>query len=369
MSKLKYHLIGVGIYTATVSFIDFGLNDNVNFSLFFNVLLHQVWVFYTVYAFLYFVFLKSPKKISLGIFFLLISLVVSYGFVYWYRYAQNPGKPIDLFTKKNLVTIITYYLHFSLYSIGYFFFERSLQNQRKAALHEKSIILTEKKNLENENKILLLQDEKATLNSKLFQSETNFLRAQINPHFLQNCLNFLYSDTRKTNPDAAEAILLLSELMRYSVADNSATGGMAMLEDELNQVESIININQLRFKESLNIVFIKDGNFLNKRIVPMILLTLVENLIKYGDLNDTHNPARINCTINEAENKVLFKTINKKAFAAATSSTGLGFKNIKERLTLIWKDSFTLTHEDANGFFTVHLVMPFINVKPVGTKN
>jgi LytS/YehU family sensor histidine kinase len=295
--------------------------------------------------------------------------VLSYGFLFLYRYAQNPGKPINLFDRRNLISLVTYYLHLSLYSIGYFFFERSLQNQRKAALHEKNIILTAKKNLENENKILLLQDEKATLNSKLFQSETNFLRAQINPHFLQNCLNFLYSDTRKTNPDAAEAILLLSELMRYSVADNSATGGMTMLEDELNQVQSLININQLRFKESLNIVFIKDGNISNKRIVPMILLTLVENLIKYADLNDSHNPARIHCSIDESQRKLIFTTVNKKAFSTSGASTGLGFKNIKERLTLIWNDSFTLTHDDANGFFTVHLVMPYVIFESRTTTN
>ncbi|MGF2413602.1 sensor histidine kinase [Ferruginibacter sp.] len=367
MSKLSKHLLGIAIYTLNVAIIDFVIDDSVKLPLFLIVLLEEIWIFYTVYFVLEYFFFK--KKYSKAGAILVFSVFVSYCFTQLYDVAVNQYRVVNYTNKDILVSLLTFYTRFSLYSLGYFFFERSLQNQRKAALQEKSIILTEKKNLENENKILLLQDEKATLNSKLFQSETNFLRAQINPHFLQNCLNFLYSDTRKTNPDAAEAILLLSELMRYSVADNSPTGGMTMLEDELNQVESIIKINQLRFKESLNIVFIKEGNVLNKRIVPMILLTLVENLIKYADLNDSHNPARIHCTVNEAENKVVFTTINKKAFAIATTSTGLGFKNIQERLALIWKDSFTLTHEDANGFFTVHLVMPFININPVSTKN
>lgn len=250
-----------------------------------------------------------------------------------------------------------------MYAVGYFFFERSLQNQRKAAAQEKGIIMSEKESLEKENKILQLLEEKASLNNKLFQSETNFLRAQINPHFLQNCLNFLYSDTRKTNPNAAEAILLLSDLMRYSVADNSTTGGMTMLEEELRQLNSVIQINQLRFKETLNIVFIKEGNIENKRIVPMVLLTLVENLIKYGDLKDVRNPANIQCNIIEADNKVRFTTFNKKAFTSTTHhSAGLGFKNIKERLSLIWSNNFLFEHKDENGFFTVTVTMPYINI-------
>jgi len=360
MSKLSQHLLGIAVYTLNVTFIDFVLADNVKLPFFLIVLCEQIWIFYTIYFFLVFCFIKKQYAKALVI--LLVSVLVSFGLTGLYEFAESKYKTVSYSLWDYWVNLLTFYTRFSLYSLGYFFFERSLINQRKAAQQEKSIILTQNKNLENENKILLLQEEKAKLNNQLFQSETNFLRAQINPHFLQNCLNFLYSDTRKTNPDAAEAILLLSDLMRYSVADNSNTGGMAMLEDELNQVGSIIKIHQLRFKESLNIVFIKEGDTAQKRVVPMILLTLVENLIKYADLNDSHNPARIQCNVKEHEKRVLFTTVNKKAFASAKTSSGLGFKNIRDRLTLIWGNDFTLDIADANGYFMVTLVMPYTDV-------
>jgi two-component system, LytTR family, sensor kinase len=198
-----------------------------------------------------------------------------------------------------------------------------------------------------------LQQSNALLKSQLLQSD---------PHFLQNCLNFIYSDTRKTNPNAADAVLLLSTIMRYSVADNAATGGMALLQDEINQVENIIQIHQLRFEQKLNIRFNKEGQFEHKQIVPMILLTLVENLIKYGDLNNNEHPGIIECSINEKEKKIFFSASNKKAYATEIISTGLGLKNIRERLSLIWKDNFTLQKEEMNDYYIVKLSMPYIKV-------
>jgi two-component system, LytTR family, sensor kinase len=208
-------------------------------------------------------------------------------------------------------------------------------------------------------KSLLLKKEIEQKEKVILQSELNFLRAQINPHFLQNCLNFIYSDTRKTNPDAADAVMLLSTIMRYSVADNTATGGMALLKDEISQVENILKMQQLRFKEQLHVNFTTAGQLGHKQIVPMILLTLVENLIKYGDLNHSDHPATINCTINEQEKNVYFTATNKKSYSNDIISTGLGLKNIRERLGLIWGNNFRLDKEEINNYYTVKLCMPY----------
>jgi two-component system, LytTR family, sensor kinase len=157
--------------------------------------------------------------------------------------------------------------------------------------------------------------------------------------------------------------MLLSTIMRYSVADNTATGGMTLLKDEISQVENVIQIHQLRFEQKLNISFNKEGQFEYKQIVPMILLTLVENLIKYGDLNDSQHPAKIDCRIDEKEKKVLFTTHNKKAYAVGVISTGLGLKNIRERLSLIWGDNFTLQKEETDDYYTVKLCMPYVEIQ------
>jgi two-component system, LytTR family, sensor kinase len=358
MSKLKHHLIGIAIYTAAVAFVDFVIDNRIEFRFFAITMLLELLVFYTFFALLYFIFLKPKRNFIAAFSILTVGILASLRIFEWYFYLKNGSEISD---SNNLPKTLNLYIRFSLYALGYFYFELSLLNQRKTLLSEKNIILTEKKNIESENKILLLQDDKAALENKLRQSDLNFLRAQINPHFLQNCLNFLYSDTRKTNEKAAEAILLLSNIMRYSVADNLATGGMAMLADEITQLTSVIQIHQLRFKEKLHIIFNKEGNFEQKQIPPMILLTLVENLIKYGDLNNNQHPAKIDCVVDKNKMKIYFSTTNKKSYTANTISTGVGLKNIRERLALIWENNFTLEKEETGDWYTVKLCMPYIN--------
>ncbi len=361
-TKLKNHILGIFVYAASVFFNDLIIGNQAKLKFVIIVLLIEIWVFYTFYVCLFFVFIKEKRSPYLSVLVFIISVLGTFSLLALYQYLKEPAQINKIFTRDYLSELISFHIHFSILALGYFYFERSLLNQRKSLLTEKNILLTEKKNIESENKILLLQDDKAALEIKLRQSDLNFLRAQINPHFLQNCLNFLYSDTRKTNPNAADAILLLSNIMRYSVADNSATGGMALLTDEINQVENVIQIHQLRFEKKLQIAFSKEGNYEHKQIAPMILLTLVENLIKYGDLNNNQHPAKIDCSINDKEKKVFFTTSNKKAYSTELISTGLGLKNVRERLSLIWGDNFTLEKEESENYYTVKLCMPYTDI-------
>lgn len=303
-------------------------------------------IFFYLNFFIFAAFLEQKRKkfffffLFLFFFFLLISLAFAY-----YEYQT-------FFKKNGNTSLLVYLLYRSLIAFAYFLIISGTSTAYWSIRNNKK---KDQKNIE-------LQRDKNLLQSQLLQSELNFLRAQINPHFLQNCLNFIYSDTRKTNPNAADAVLLLSNIMRYSVADNSATEGMALLKDEITQVENVIQIHQLRFKEKLHIVFNKEGNFEHKQIVPMILLTLVENLIKYGDLNDSRQPARIDCRIAEKENKIYFSTTNKKVYSNKIISTGLGLKNIRDRLNLICEDNFTLEKEETEDWYIVNLLMPYKNV-------
>jgi two-component system, LytTR family, sensor kinase len=98
-----------------------------------------------------------------------------------------------------------------------------------------------------------LEDYNTQVEKEKLQAELNFLRAQINPHFLQNCLNFIYSDTRKTNPNAADAVMLLSTIMRYSVADNPATGEIISLPYVDSGSQNTMIDATLRFTTNNNI--------------------------------------------------------------------------------------------------------------------
>jgi two-component system, LytTR family, sensor kinase len=350
MKVNKYHIFFWLAYSTEVMFFDYlFLQKDFRFLRELIVIVMQIW---TMYSFLFFLSKFNIKNLrgtlrSVGLLLLSISILfflneIRAKLAIYYGY-----KLFDSF-KWYVYDTLNFIINYSLYSIGLFYLIRANDSKRKLVLFENDKMILENKNTQIKN--------------KLQQSELNFLRAQINPHFLQNCLNFIYSDTRKTNPNAADAILLLSNIMRYSVADNSATGGMTLLTDEITQVANVIQIHQLRFEQKLKILFNKEGNFEHKQIVPMILLTLVENLIKYGDLNNSQYPAKIECTINEMEKKIFFTTSNKKAYATEIISTGLGLKNIRERLALIWNDSFTLQKEETDDWYTVKLCMPYVDI-------
>ena len=158
---------------------------------------------------------------------------------------------------------------------------------------------TENLKLEAENRVLQLQEEKVMLQTQLLESEINFLRAQINPHFLFNCLNFFYSEMLDTQPKVADGIITLSEIMRYSLQDFSKTGGLANLQQELEHIQNVIKIHKMRFANNLFINLEVDGNPENIQIAPMVLITLVENIFKHGDLHDAKKPASIICSIDQ----------------------------------------------------------------------
>lgn len=344
MKPNKYHLYYWLFFSLIILILDYwGYGTRFNILRELTVILIEIWIFYSFLFSL--INLKADNFFSFfkSFFFFLFSFFITLCLNY-FRGLVAKYYGINIFTSRSefIYDSIVFYIQFGLYSIGYFLIIRNSIN------HKRKEIILEQKNL--------------NLQKNVIQSELNFLRAQINPHFLQNCLNFIYSDTRKTNPNAADAVLLLSNIMRYSVADNSATEGMALLKDEITQVENVIQIHQLRFKEKLHIVFNKEGNFEHKQIVPMILLTLAENLIKYGDLNDSRQPARIDCRIAEKENKIYFSTTNKKVYSNKIISTGLGLKNIRDRLNLICEDNFTLEKEETEDWYIVKLLMPYKNV-------
>jgi two-component system, LytTR family, sensor kinase len=344
MSVNKYHIYFWALFAISaliLDYISYGNDFNIIRELI--VIVIELWVFYSFY---YSIKLFSKEKKSL-IFISLLRFILGFIITIFLNYLRKLiAHYYSIYILNSIAALISdsiaFYIHLGLFAIGFYFVEK---NSQKFKVIKK------------------LEEKNTSLQQSLLQSDLNFLRAQINPHFLQNCLNFIYSDTRKTNPNAADAVMLLSTIMRYSVADNTSTGGMALLKDEITQVENVIQIHQLRFEQQLNIKFNKEGQFEHRQIVPMILLTLVENLIKYGDLNNSQCPAQIDCNIDENKKKIFFTAANKKSYTTDVISTGLGLKNIRERLGLIWGDNFTLQKEETDDYYTVKLCMPYTEIK------
>lgn len=368
MNKFKWHIACILIYVSYILLLDFAF-DFKYFRLVLEItlLMEEIWIFYSFYYILTVLFFgkKSIKIYSIPLF--LISISVILGFTYLYDVVHRFYFNSELNLKDTIYSSLQLYSHFILYSVGYFFFERFKTKQNEVNLSNQKLLQSQKEKLESDNKNFKLEEEKNTLQTKLLESEINYLRAQINPHFLFNCLNFFYAEALETKPKLSEGIIMLSEIMRYSLKDFSKTGGMASLEDELMHIDNVINIHQMRFDNNLNISLEVIGNADSIQLAPMILITLVENIFKHGDLHDVASPAKIICTINEEKEKIIFATTNKIKQGTAAPSSGIGIENIEQRLNQLYKNDYSFYHANENNMFNVEIHFPYQRAGKIAT--
>jgi two-component system LytT family sensor kinase len=207
---------------------------------------------------------------------------------------------------------------------------------------------------EAEKQQLLLSRQKAEIEKNLAEIKYAYLQQQINPHFLFNTLNFVYNSVYKYSAEASECILQLSEILRYSLEDHDENG-QTDLENEMEQVQNFISINRLRYDYDLFIDIEMSGEIGGQKIIPLALLTLVENIFKHGNLKSTVNPAKI--SLNVDQEKVLkFNTWNlKKAQANFKRKKSIGLQNTIKRLQYAYGSRFRLTINDQEESYGVEL--------------
>jgi two-component system, LytTR family, sensor kinase len=201
----------------------------------------------------------------------------------------------------------------------------------------------------------VLEAQKMQLEVEKSQANFNFLKAQINPHFLHNTLNFLYAKSLPYSSELSEGILTLSDIMRYALSEGNAKDGKAPLKDEIEHVRNVIKINQLRFSNNLNVKFDVEGVVNGATIIPFVLITLVENAFKHGDLKSTEHPIDINLLIKDS--KLYFYCRNKKKNGPKELSTGIGLDNIQKRLDLAYRKDYSLNIKDEADFYTTELTI------------
>lgn len=189
------------------------------------------------------------------------------------------------------------------------------------------------------------------IETELVTAKLQTLKYQINPHFLFNSLNFLYAQSIPLSDNLSRATMLLSEIMRYGLQQNDET--KVALENEIKHLENFVEFNRLRFSNRLQINFTIEGNTAFRRIMPLLLITFVENAFKYGELHDPENPLNISLKI---DSKTLyFEVRNKKRNGPKENSTGIGLTNIKSRLELAYPENHSLEIIDEEQFFTTKL--------------
>ncbi|GGH70011.1 hypothetical protein HNQ91_002926 [Filimonas zeae] len=194
---------------------------------------------------------------------------------------------------------------------------------------------------EVEQKELLLQNR---------QSELSFLRSQVNPHFLFNSLNNIYSLVYENHPGALPAIAGLSQLMRYMLYEGN---DRVPLQKELDYIQQYIALQGIRFDHPIVTQVHVSGETDQVVIPALLLIAFVENAFKHGDF--TGGSEGMVITVYSSIQKLQFYCRNRKGQGEKDAGGGIGLKNVKRRLELLYPGKHLLEIEDKPESFTIHL--------------
>jgi len=186
------------------------------------------------------------------------------------------------------------------------------------------------------------------------KAELTSLKNQINPHFLFNTLNSIYALAVKKDDKTADAVINLSGLMRYIIKD--AQGNKIPLQKELDYLINYVQLQEARLRDTTAIAFTRSGNPAGLEIVPLILISFIENAFKYGVNPEEKSDIRINITIEE--NILQLVVSNRKVLASLRDlSTGIGLKNTRNRLNLLYENKHRLKITEDEENYIVNLSM------------
>jgi len=203
---------------------------------------------------------------------------------------------------------------------------------------------------ERENQLQLQVLEQAKT-----QAELAFLRAQINPHFLYNTLNYLYATAYPVSEELADAILRLSDLMRYLLPDSP--DGEVALSQEVGYVENYLAIHRLRFADSFFVNFTQAGQPVGQqRVATLLLIPFVENALKHGVVNQAAHPITIELAL-PTPGRLEFTVENRISPHHKDATTGVGLPNIRRRLALLYPGRHTLRVHDDGTTYRTHLAI------------
>ncbi len=241
----------------------------------------------------------------------------------------------DLIINREYVAIsMSYFMQYTIFAVGYSYFVYSLERQKRI------------QELELNNRQLEIQQ---------LHTEFNFLKAQINPHFLYNTLNTLFSHAQYYSEELANNILKLSEIMRYSIEGLDKDNGMVNLKNEIHYLHNLIDIHQLRFSNELQIDFTVTGPVGDFKIPPLVFITFVENALKYGELKNRNHPLIIR--LDATPEKVYFYCQNRKKKKVIEKSSGIGIQNVLRRLDVSYKGKYDVVTSNEEEFYTLELTL------------
>jgi two-component system sensor histidine kinase AlgZ len=200
-----------------------------------------------------------------------------------------------------------------------------------------------------------LEAKKKEIENERLMAELNFLKAQINPHFLFNTLNNLYYLAFSKSDNTTTVIEKLSQMMRYMIYDSNYP--KVPLSKEIEYMKNYISLEQLRLNNQVPIRFEIEGSPDNQQIAPLIFITFLENAFKHG-VNNHSNDAWVNVSIRLDGSYCVYRVENSKLPPAADTKegkSGIGLQNVQRRLELSYPGQYKLRIEDKPDRYAVQL--------------
>jgi hypothetical protein len=220
------------------------------------------------------------------------------------------GHPLDLWWYTT--NCIGYSYNYCLFGIILFFFIRSGRIQREKA-----------------------------------EAELAFLRSQVNPHFLFNTINDIYSLVYRQRAEAPEALLKLSGILRYMLYEESRHP--VSLEKELTYLRDYLDLQRIGANQQLYIDLRVEGDMSSLHIAPLLLIPFVENMVKHGVVNDPDHPATLH--VRAEEGRFHLSAINRLKPQQKDTTGGIGLHNVRRRLELLYPGTHTFQVTEWNNEF------------------
>ena len=201
---------------------------------------------------------------------------------------------------------------------------------------------------------LNLQKKMAVLAKDKAEAELNFLKSQINPHFLFNSLNSVYFLIDKNNPDARQALHTFSDMLRYQLYE--ANGEKIPIEKEIDYLQDYVHLQQLRKDENYKVQFNCSPEVKNFSIEPLLLIPFVENAFKHlsHKTNET-NFVKLDMTRSNGYFEFVVENSREKGILTTEQHGGIGMNNVKRRLELLYPGTHQLIIDDKEESFKVDL--------------
>ncbi len=201
------------------------------------------------------------------------------------------------------------------------------------------------------------QNLRRNLEQEKLRAELSALKHQINPHFLFNILNGLYGLAFKNNDEqTAEGIAKLSHIMRYMIYESN--DDRVPLDKEIEYIENYIDLQKLRTGGGTAINFTVKGFTRDKLVAPMVFTPFIENAFKYGISNA--KPSDIHISLEVSGDRLQFQVANvNHAMNRKTNAAhgGIGLKNVKKRLKLLYKNAYELDIDNRNQEYRIDLIL------------